>query len=301
MEPGPVVVAGEALIDLIVRPDGSVTAVPGGGPYNAARTIARLGIPCAFLGRLSTDGFGRRLAATLADDGVGLELVETTDDPTTLALAELDATGAATYRFYLEGTSAPGLTAAALPAGTAALHVGTLGLRLEPVGSTIERLVHDVPADMLVMLDVNGRPSVPGNPAPWRERVRRIAARADVVKASVEDLAFLQTTADELAELGARTVLVTHGPDPVLVRTPGGAAQVPVPDVQVVDSVGAGDAFGGGFLAHWLAGGRDREALDRLDAVSEAARVAETVAALTCGRAGAEPPRREEVEGFGSA
>ena len=56
-----IVVAGEALIDLIVAPDGSVAANPGGGPYNTARTIARLGQPVTFLGRISSDRFGRDL------------------------------------------------------------------------------------------------------------------------------------------------------------------------------------------------------------------------------------------------
>ena len=56
----PIVVAGEALFDLVLAPDGSLVGHPGGGPYNVARTIARLGQPAAYLGRLSTDGCGRR-------------------------------------------------------------------------------------------------------------------------------------------------------------------------------------------------------------------------------------------------
>ena len=67
-----IVVAGEALVDLLIRPDGSVTAVQGGGPFTTARTIGRLGVPVAFLGRLSADGFGRAMAARLAADGVML-------------------------------------------------------------------------------------------------------------------------------------------------------------------------------------------------------------------------------------
>ena len=105
-----IVVAGEALIDLIVAADGRLSAIPGGGPYNTARTIARLGGDVAFLGRLSSDRFGRTLRAALAADGVRLDLVSATDDPTTLAVAELDAHGTASYRFYVDGTSAPGLS-----------------------------------------------------------------------------------------------------------------------------------------------------------------------------------------------
>jgi fructokinase len=92
---GAVVVTGEALIDLVLARDGSLNGHPGGGPYNVARTIGRLEQPVAYLGRLSTDGFGRRLRDELEADGVSLDSVVETDAPTTLALAELDEAGAA--------------------------------------------------------------------------------------------------------------------------------------------------------------------------------------------------------------
>ena len=56
-----VVVAGEALVDLILRPDGSITAVPGGGPYNAARTLARLGIETVFVDPDEPENFARAI------------------------------------------------------------------------------------------------------------------------------------------------------------------------------------------------------------------------------------------------
>ena len=102
-----IVVAGEALIDLLVDPDGGLTATAGGGPFNTARTIARLGGQVAYLGCLSSDRFGSTLRAALIGDGVDLSLALTTDAPTTLAIAELDERGAATYRFHIAETSAP--------------------------------------------------------------------------------------------------------------------------------------------------------------------------------------------------
>ena len=117
-----IVVTGEALIDLVLARDGGLGGHPGGGPYNVARTVGRLEQPVTYLGRVSTDGFGRRLRAELEADGVSLDGVVATDAPTTLALAELDDAGVATYRFYAAATSAPGLTAqdarAALPDGS---------------------------------------------------------------------------------------------------------------------------------------------------------------------------------------
>lgn len=124
-------VAGEALVDLILDPAGALAPIPGGGPFNTARTVARLDRPVTFLGRLSADAFGRRLRGLLEEDGVALGIPAPTDAPTTLALAELDAAGRATYRLYVAGTSAPDLPPAALataaPLGPAdALHVGFL-------------------------------------------------------------------------------------------------------------------------------------------------------------------------------
>lgn len=301
-----IVVAGEALIDLIVDPDGEMVAVPGGGPFNTARTIARLGQPVRFLGRVSTDRFGGTLLHNLQVDGVDVDRVALTDDPTTLAVAELDGRGTASYRFYLDGTSASGLTdtesAGILGPEAAALHVGTLGLVLEPAGTTIERLVHTAPDDVLVMLDPNCRPSATRDPAAFRSRVDWIARRADVVKVSDEDLRFLDADAtpdsaiDRFLEAGVAVVLRTDGGRSVEVRTATERVSVPVPVVAVLDTVGAGDAFGGGFLAAWARSGRTRPDLLNLASVVEAVRFAIRVASLTCTRPGADPPTVAELE-----
>jgi fructokinase len=300
-----IIVAGEALIDLMVHPDGRLTAVPGGGPFNAARTIARLGQAAGFLGRISTDAFGRILLANLEADGVATDHVATTDDPTTLAVAEIDARGTASYRFYLDGTSAPGLTDAdaadVLTQEVAALHIGTLGLVLEPVGTTIERLVGSTPPSVLVMLDPNCRPSATRDAAAFRARIERLARRADVVKVSDDDLRFVDPNAtpdraiDRLLAFGVRVVLRTDGGRSVEVWTASGRVSVPVPEVEVVDTVGAGDAFGGGFLAAWIGAGLGRVELTSLDQVARAATFAIRVAGLTCTRAGADPPSLDEL------
>jgi fructokinase len=303
-----IVVAGEALVDLIVEPDGGLAANPGGGPYNTARTIARLGQPVTFLGRISNDRFGRDLRANLVRDGVAEDGVIETDDPTTLAVVELDEHGVAGYRFYVEGTSAAGLTdtdvGAVMAAAGTALHVGTLGLVLEPVGTTMERLVRESGPGRLVMLDPNCRRSATPDAAAFRARIERIARRADVVKVSEDDLRFLapddgpDSMIARLLELGVRVVLRTHGSDDVEIRTRSGRVTVGVPAVDVVDTVGAGDAFGGGFLASWIGAGRGREDLASMDLLRESVQVAVRVAALSCARAGADPPTLAELEAF---
>lgn len=301
-----IIVAGEALVDLIVAPNGDLSAIPGGGPYNTARTIARLGGQVAFLGRLSDDRFGRMLRAALSADGISMDLVAATDAPTTLAVAELDAEGAASYRFYLHGTSAPGLTeadaAGAAVLAPAALHVGSLGLVMEPIGSTLEGLVVSASPSTTVMLDPNARPSATPDPAAFRARIRRLATRADVVKVSDDDLAFLTPdgSADEAVEqmlaAGVRVVLRTDGGRAVEVRGAAFRSVIPVPAVDVVDSVGAGDAFGGGFLAAWVAAGRDRTAFADQSAVEDAVRLGIRVASITVTRAGADPPTLAELD-----
>jgi len=300
-----VVVAGEALVDLILRPDGSITAVPGGGPFNAARTLARLGIPTVFLGGLSADRFGAQLRSSLEADGVRLGMPEPMQRPTTLALAELDEGGAASYRFYFEGTSAPQVTDAdahaAFDGVASVLHVGTLGLVFEPMATSMEGLVSSVGADVLVFVDPNCRPLVVTDREAYVARVHRVLARADVVKVSGDDLDYLAPGVDRLEAarsllaFGARVVLFTDGGEGVHVLTSHGERAVPVPRVDVVDTVGAGDSFGGGFLATWVDAGRGRADLDDLEAVEAAARRAVVVAGITCTREGAEPPTLAEL------
>ena len=300
-----IIVAGEALIDLILAPDGRLGAVAGGGPFNTARTIARLGGEVVFLGRLSTDRFGQGLRAALEADGVDLRWAPATADPTTLAVAEIDEHGTATYHFHLAETSAPGLGAetvrAAIDAGPVAVHVGTLGLAVDPIASVLTAAVEALPATVLVMLDVNARPTVVRDRAAYVARLERVIARADIVKVSADDLGYLSPGAEPLAaaralrDRSAGVVLLTDGAHPVEVLGRGWARTLPVPRVELVDTVGSGDAFGGGFLARWVERGLGRAELADADAVVDATLVGIDVAGLTCGRAGADPPRRADV------
>jgi fructokinase len=302
---GAVVIGGEALVDLVLARDGSLEAHPGGGPYNVARTIGRLGQRVSFLGSLSSDGFGARLRTELAADGVDLGGVVATDAPTTLAVAELDDAGAAEYHFYEAGTSAPGLALAAaeaaLPRRVAVYYLGTLGLVFEPLATTLETLATRMSDDALVALDPNCRPSLIDDPAAFRARLTRLVARADVIKASKEDLDWIDPGSDpvmaarRLLVRSGGVALVTLGGDGALVVDAEHALEVESPQVDVVDTIGAGDAFMGAFLATWRAEGLGRGDLRRLDEVARAAAFACRVAALTCARAGADPPRRDEL------
>lgn len=307
MDSGPIVVGGEALVDVVLGDSGSLTGHPGGGPFNAARTIGRLEQPAAYLGRLSSDRFGTRLRDELRADGVRLDAVVPTDDPTTLALAEIGADGSARYRFYAEGTSVPGLTVdaalAALPDPVGMVHVGSLGLVFEPVAAALEAVVSARAGSALVAIDLNCRPVAIRDPDAYRRRVGRMLGDCHVVKASDDDLAWFDPerpagdAARALLERGPRVALVTAGERGAIVVTRDAEVAVPAPRVRVVDTIGAGDAFGGAFLAWWRRRGLGTDELGRPDLVVEAAGFACLVAARTCERAGAVPPRLSELGG----
>jgi fructokinase len=292
---GLIVVAGEALADLVANAVGGYDAHLGGGPFTTARTLARLGRSTYFAGALSTDGLGTRAREMLVADGVGLGLVQLVPEPTTLATVDIGTEGGAEYRFYVDGTSAPHLGAVALPAGTSALHVGTLGLVLEPMATIIEDLVTGVPRDVLVVVDPNCRPALIPDRTAYRGRLDRILARADLVKASVEDLAFLEPDARpaEAARRLGRPALVTAGADGALAVTRDDVVEIPARRVRVVDTIGAGDAFGAGALAWWLERGLGRRF--PAAALAEAGAFGARVAAHVVARAGADPPWRREI------
>jgi fructokinase len=308
-----ILVAGESLIDLIIGPEGTVHASPGGGPFNAARTIARLGQRARFLGRFSADPFGQVLTDKLVKDQVEVAVPERLAEPTALAIVALSESGVPQYWFHLTGTAGFVLdeqtAAGALRAGVAALHVGSLGLVVEPMAAELEHLVHhQLPEPVLLLFDPNWRSQAIPDPDAHRARIRRILPRADILKVSTEDLAFLvpeahlPEAARTLLGWGARCVLVSDGPAPISVFTRDVHLSVPVPPVEVVDTVGAGDALGGAFLAWWAEHKLGREHLADPTLLGAAVTAAASVAAVTCSRAGAEPPWRHELdatEGWG--
>ena len=290
---------------MISNGDGTQQAAPGGGPFNTARALARLGVPTAFLGRLSNDVFGRQLADLLISDGASLELASIGSEPTTTAMAEIDSAGFATYQFQVQGTSAPNLTPEMVPEQLGpqvrAIHAGTLGLVLEPMASTLISLIRREHGKRLVMLDPNIRVGLVPD-AEYRDHLRAAISMSTIVKASVADLAWLYpgTGYDEAAELilgeGVGLAVVTLAADGAFGAHRDARIHVGAPHVEVVDTIGAGDAFGAGLLA-WL---HDHDAIKpdlflEPDELREALGFACLAGALTCTHAGAEPPWKAEM------
>jgi fructokinase len=300
-----IVVCGEALIDRIPGDLGDIDS-PGGGPFTTARAVARLGIPVQFLGHLSRDAFGKQLRDLLGADGVDLALTSVGREPTTLAIAEVNAAGHAAYRFVSDGSSAPNLTSQMVPGSFGpdvnALHVGTLGLVFEPIANTIAALVDREHNQRVVMVDPNIRPTVANRAAHYRARLDRIIAQSTVVKASDADIDWLFPGIDRMAAArtllarGPKLVIVTLGADGAVGMTATAEVRVPAPVVQVVDTIGAGDAFGAALLAWLHDQGRLSHDLHLApDDLRAALEFACLVASITCTRAGADPPRRSEL------
>ena len=300
-----IVVCGEALIDVIAKPDGTRESTPGGGPFNTARALARLGVPAAFLGRLSSDELGRTLSTALFADGVNVDLATVGPEPTTVARARVSEEGLAEYDFVFEGTSAPNLSLGMLPVqlghGVTALHVGTLGLVFEPMASSLVALVRRDHEGRLVMLDPNVRPGIVPEDQ-YRETLSEMVVMSTILKASDSDLRWMypsltpEQAAERILDKGVRLVVVTHGEQGAFGAHRDLRIRVAAPRVKVVDTVGAGDAFGAGLLA-WLYNHDLISAELTLESneLESALAYACRVAAITCTRRGADPPWKREL------
>jgi fructokinase len=319
-----VVCLGEALIDMVRRdiPGGEAFApLPGGSPYNTAVALGRLGVPVKFLGRFSRDFFGEILTRRLRENGVGDDLVVRTDQNSTLAFVRLEPGKEPQYVFYTEGTAdrsfcaadlEAGLPGGKLPPGTRCLLFGSIAMTMEPAASAIESLIlaqGRAEGGPVVSFDPNIRPFMIRDREAYVRRFETWLSAVTIAKISEADLGFIYPglTPDEalarVLSLGPTLAVSTLGPagaEALLRRgTETLRARAPVADLPVVDTIGAGDTFHGALLA-WLdiKGRMSRPAVAALsgEELREALVFANKAASLVCGRRGAEPPTRAEVE-----
>ncbi|MFC4002182.1 carbohydrate kinase [Prauserella oleivorans] len=304
-----IVSGGEALVDLVPAESGMDLLAPrlGGGPYNVALAAARLGVPTAFLSRISTDRFGQALVDRLKASTVDTSLVQRGPEPTTLAVVALDEQGSAEYSFYTEGTADRLVTdPGPLPEGTRALSLGTLGMVLEPGAGVYETLLHrEAGRGVLTALDPNIRADMIPDPAAYRARFRSWLPSVRLLKVSVDDAGWLaegapvEDAARAWLDAGVQAVVVTKGGDGLSVLTADGeVASGPTVEVDVVDTIGAGDTVQGALLA-WLVQ-QDVRDLPQLEPADwqQALGYAARAAAVTVSRSGAEPPTAEELARF---
>lgn len=298
-----IIVGGEALVDLLPDRTGGYQPLPGGSPANTAVALGRLGTQTALLARLADDRLGALLRVHLETSNVDLRYVAGSTAPTTLAVVDLDQHGVADYSFYIDGCADGGWQVADLPAAlppAAALHVGgSFALAVEPMAAVFETLLSREQSRRVITFDPNIRPTLVHDHATVRARLRRWLGMADIVKVSAEDMRWIapdRPLADvvrEWHEQGPALVVVTRGAEGVYASGPTGHVDLPALPVDIVDTVGAGDAFMAGLLA----------AFDRNDLLTRAALTtvtqadltdtltyAQRVAAVTCTRPGADSP-----------
>ena len=300
---GGVLVVGEALVDVVVRPDGAVTEHPGGSPLNVAIGLARLGRETYLLTRLGQDERGRSVLRHLERSGV--QLVEGSLLPvsTATAAATLAPDGSATYQFDLHWE----LGEAVLPTAPVAVHTGSIAAVLEPGASAVTQVLRDHRDRATTSYDPNARPLLMGEASRVRDRVEELVAASDLVKVSDEDATWLSPgeSAEDLAArwlgLGPSVVVLTSGATGMLGLCRAGRVEVPAPRVDVADTVGAGDsamaALLDGLWLHDLLGGPARNALASVttQVLEDVVRHAARAAAITVSRPGADPPTRAEL------
>lgn len=301
------VVCGEALIDLmpeeIISPEESRwIARSGGGPMNTAVALAKQGEDTHFLGRLSTDAFGRQLRSHLESAGVSLDLSVTTTDSTSVAVVSLDEEGKASYQFHFDGTSNFNWVAAEFPELDADdwLHFGSIGSVIGPGARQVLDFVSRTEA--VSSFDINVRPSTLPDRAAYfglvSDLMRAVGRNGGIVKASDEDIEWLVDDDENplgyaqawAEEYGLAMFIVTLGADGVAAVRPDGVIyRVAGYRVDVVDTVGAGDTFMAGFLSAYTVNPSDIEGALLRGAAA---------AAIVVTRKGAKPPTRAELDAF---
>jgi fructokinase len=302
---------GEMLIDFIPAKtrEGALAYRPavGGSPGNVALTIARLDVPAGFVGGLSNDFFGEQIASTLAANGVAMDYVSRLDRPTMLAFVDLSAEEPR-YAFYDYESAPRNWRLEDMPPiadDVNALHFGSLSLIRLPAANAFAELVRREAGRRIISFDPNIRAGLVEDEADYRARLNEILHLADIIKLSGADLSWIAPGKDigDLAPgwLGAeaRLILFTQGAEGATIFTRNGKLSRPAFKVNVVDTVGAGDASMGGLLTAI----HDREALsrERLEQLNEAT-LSEILdfslatAAITCSRTGADPPRRSALK-----
>lgn len=300
-------VVGEALVDAVVRPDGTRATYPGGSPANVALGLGRLGRRVDLLTWLGDDADGDAVRAHLEASGVRVLRGTTRPPRTPVATAHLDAAGVATYAFDLTWDLPDAWDEE--PGDPVVVHTGSIGSVLVPGGTKVADLLRARRATSTITYDPNLRPALMGDPADVRPLVEALVELSDVVKVSDEDLAWLlpgEAPADVAARWATRgpaLVVVTLGGEGALAATSAGARlTVPAPRVEVADTVGAGDSFMGGLVdGLWSAGllGADRrDALRGADVATLEHVLARCVriAAITVSRPGANPPGTAELD-----
>lgn len=309
-----VVALGELLIDFTMQSvdaDGypTMAAHPGGAPANFLAALAKFGKKTALLGKVGTDKFGRLLKGTLEDANIDTRGLICADDVfTTLAFVTLDEGGNREFSFarkpgadmhiYFDELNLTLIDEAKV------FHFGTLSLTDEPARETTKKAVaYAREKGKLITYDPNLRKPLWSDMETAKQQMLWGLHQADVVKISDEEVEFLfgmgveEGAAHILSNFGVKLVFVTCGADGCYYRNALCSGKVPsLRGVQVKDTTGAGDIFGGSAVYRLLECGKAPEAIEDNE-LREIVRFACTSAGLSTMRYGgiSSVPEYEEV------
>ena len=265
-----VVALGELLIDFAPRSVNEagypvLSANPGGAPGNFLAALTKYGRTAAMIGKVGDDAFGRLLANTLKNAGIKTGGV--LFDPgvfTTLAFVSLDENGNRDFSFARKPGAdtclKPEEIDEALIAGARVFHFGTLSLTDEPAAAATRRAVALARSHgLMISLDPNLRKPLWKSEADAKAAIEWSLKQADIVKISDEEIEFLWGLTPEeggkklLNEYGVSLTYITLGPKGCYAVTASHHITVNSPSgIQVIDTTGAGDIFGGSAMSQFL-------------------------------------------------
>lgn len=312
-----IVVIGEALIDLISKESGKYQAVVGGANANVALALAVRGEKQAFLGRISSDGFGQQIRNHLSNHGVNLDHSVFAKEQTTLAVATIDSAGVASYSFYTNQTADWGWTKEELPSisklnelGVQAIQYGCLTMAMEPGNKVIEQWLSEIYQTQSITLshDLNIRPALGFDRESELARVEKLNRISHIIKASDADVEWLYdlptgSNLDGIAKKWSvgKLVVITRGAEGVSIYRDENRLDVAGFPVNLVDTVGAGDTFIATLLSELMSAGSlgagPSEKISQLTETKliEFSKTANAAAAIVCERTGCQPPTKPEI------
>lgn len=312
-----IVVIGEALIDLISKESGKYQAVVGGANANVALALAVRGEKQAFLGRISSDGFGQQIRNHLSNHGVNLDHSVFAKEQTTLAVATIDSAGVASYSFYTNQTADWGWTKEELPSisklnelGVQAIQYGCLTMAMEPGNKVIEQWLSEIHQTQSITLshDLNIRPALGFDRESELARVEKLNRISHIIKASDADVEWLYdlptgSNLDGIAKKWSvgKLVVITRGAEGVSIYRDENRLDVAGFPVNLVDTVGAGDTYIATLLSELMSAGSlgagPSEKISQLTETKliEFSKTANAAAAIVCERTGCQPPTKPEI------
>lgn len=281
---------------------------PGGAPANVAVAASHLGVKSAFIGKVGNDVFGHFLAESIKNEGVDISGVRFDDySRTTMNFHAKLPDGSIEYCFYRNPGADTNLLLNDLDMelikSASILHYDSLCLTDEPSKTTTIKAIEAVrAAGACVSFDVNYRPVVWENKQQAIDVIFERLLFTDILKLNEDEVKLLcpnislEDATDLLIGRGPKLCIVTLGAKGSYYKTNKGGQYVPAYPVNVVDTIGCGDAFIGGFLFQLIKSQKSLDALDQHE-IEKFMIYADTVAAITATRYGAIPalPSAEEV------